>query len=226
MAARGRAAHLGYEDNESPRQGGHPSRESSASGLGVHGLGYAAKGKARRVPDPLVDGWVDWLMPQHPRVMGTVNTRFPLSMAQHERVGRRLQELYKDRCGEAPTVLVAVQENPSREGYHSHPLACGTGELLTVRRKDVWAELMSELRLQHGGGQHWVDAGGGFDPKGGAFYRQPATAADAYNAARVRLEPVRTPEDVMGYATRYGVRMGDGLIVLLGDHWQGPLVLT
>ena len=147
-------------------------------------------------------------------------------MAQHERVGRRIQQLYADGCGESPSVLVAVQENPTREGYHAHPMILGTADLQAVRRGDVWAELRAELRLQHGAGQRWSDAGGGFDSKGGAFYRHPVSAADAYNSARVRLEPVKTPLDVMGYATRYGVRMGDGLIVLVGDRWGGELVLT
>lgn len=215
----------------------------------MYGLGYAPKGTGTRTqldppgevvtPAKVVTGWADWLISKGPQVMGTVNTRYPLSIRQHERVGRRIQDLYIEGCGEKPTVLVAVQENPSREGFHSHPLVCGTDALLTVRRKDVWAELMAELRLQHGGGQHWTPSGGGFDlqlqrklvgPCGieecciGGLYRQPATAADAYNAARVRLEPVRTPEDVLGYATRYGVRMGDGLIVLTGDLWRADLM--
>jgi hypothetical protein len=205
----GRAVHPGDRGIEDPGTGPHPSRKRSAETGGE-----------------LVQGWVDWLMPKGPQVFGTVNTRYPLSMAQHERVGRRLQLLYARGCGETPSVLVAVQENPTREGYHAHPMILGTAALLDVRRRDVWSQLRAELRLQHGAGQQWSDAGGGFDPHGGAFYRHPVSAADAYNSARIRLEPVKTPNDVMGYATRYGVRMGDGLIVLVGDRWGGDVVLT
>ena len=167
----------------------------------------------------MVVGWVEWLLPKQPQVFGTVNTLFPLAVAQHERIGWWLRRRYVEDCGEAPSVLVAVQQNPSREGFHSHPLLMGTKRLERVRRTEVWADLVAELRLQHGGGQQWSDAGGGFDRTGGAFYRHPVAEEDAYNRAHVRLEPVRTVQDVAAYATRYGVRAGDGLIVIPGDHW-------
>lgn len=205
-ACSARAAVRAAHQQDDGVTGSHPSRERSVR---------------TRAVDPVVQGWVDWLLPKGPRVFGTINTRYPLSVAQHERAGYALRRMFYDACGESPTVMVACQGNPSRDGYHSHPLILGSPQLLTARRTEIWRELTAELELQRGGGQVWTPAGGGFDNRagGGAFYSRPVAEADARNGVRVRLEPVNSREDVLGYATRYGVREGDALYVITGDQW-------
>lgn len=161
------------------------------------------------------------------RVFGTVNTRYPLSIGQHVQAGKLLQQLFQVSCGERPTVMVPCQRNPSREGYHSHPSLFGSERLLEVRRDEVWRELMCRLQYEPGVGVESVSLAAVSDQLGTAHYRSVWVAdeagwsrPEALNEPRVRLEPVKSYEDCLGYAIRYASRETDVLEVLPGDHWR------
>jgi hypothetical protein len=161
------------------------------------------------------------------QVFGTVNTVYPLSIGQHIAVGRHLQDTYQVACGERPTVMVPCQRNPHRDGYHSHPSLFGSEALLGVRRDVVWRDLMARLSHEPGIGVETVTLLVANDRRGQVHYRQWWAKGDEgwallsqTNHPRVRLEPVRSYADVLGYATRYASREVDVLEVLTGDRWR------
>ena len=193
----------------------HPGRERTA------------REAARRERDPIAAAYADWLLEKGMRIFGTINTLYPLSIRQHIEAGRLLQDLYQVACGERPTVMVPCQKNPTRDGYHSHPSLFGSEKLFAVRRKVIWAELMSRLSHEPGSGVTTVSMLVTKDRRGQVHYRQWwAKAEEGWellsetNHPRVRLEPVRSWEDALGYATRYGSRETDFLEVLKGDNWR------
>lgn len=161
------------------------------------------------------------------RVFGAINTEWPLTVGQHVQAGKLLQQLYAVKCGEKPTVMVPCQRNPSREGYHSHPSLFGSERLLDVRRDEVWAELMSRLSHEPGIGVETVSLAVVTDERGPAHWRQWWAETEAgwsllssTNSPRVRLEPVKSRADALGYAVRYAARETDVLEVLPGDLWR------
>ncbi len=200
----------------SESDGSHPGRERSDR-----------EEKRRQNADPVAAAYADWLQSKGMQVFGTVNTTYPLSVRQHVQVGRYLQDEYQVRCGERPTVMVPCQRNARRDGVHSHPSLFGTPLLLTVRRDEVWADLMGRLSHEPGIGVETVSLLVGKDGRGQFHYRQ-MWAQDVTgwsllsqtNHPRVRLEPVRSYADVLGYATRYASREVDVLEVLTGDNWR------
>jgi len=186
----------------------HPSRERS---------GYGG----------VAEAYAEWLQGRGMRVFGTINTRWPLSVRRHVAAGKLLQDLYQVECGERPTVMVPCQRNPSRDGYHSHPSLFGSEELLRVRRSEVWRELMARLSHEAGIGVETVSLAGVSDSRGQANYHSLWAEGEAgwarlqrTNEPRVRLEPVKSFEDCLGYAIRYASRETDVLEVLPGDRWR------
>lgn len=180
-----------------------------------------------RERDRLVaDATARWLQSKGMQVFGTIATKYPLSIRQHVAAGRLLQDVYQVACGERPTVMVPCQRNPKREGYHSHPSLFGSVRLQEPRRDAIWADLVSRLSREPGMGVETVTLLAGRDTRGDFHYRTYLERGPgcwhrlaAANEARVRLEPVRSFDDCLGYAVRYASRETDHLEVLVGDRW-------
>jgi hypothetical protein len=169
------------------------------------------------------------------QIFGTVNLRYPLPLSSLSEVAPRLQELYAERCGYRPTVMIAAQVNGGgREwqeerryripsgmmdsddtartlavGYHGHPGVFGGVELREIRYSEIASELRHELAYQVGLGQPWTwDRAGEFLPL-------------QLNGAHVHFEPVRSRAGAGAYAARYATREDSPIVVLPGDRWNG-----
>jgi hypothetical protein len=190
---------------------------------------------ARALPATVQEQWTEDFVRMGLQIFGTVNLRYPLPLSSLELVAPRLQELYAERIGHRPTVMIAAQVNGAgREyqadrryrvpsglmdsddtartlavGYHGHPGVFGGAELRDVRYADIAAELRAELVYQTGLGQPWTwDGAGQFLPV-------------ELNRAHVHFEPVRSRSGAGAYAARYATREDSPIIVLPGDRWSG-----
>jgi hypothetical protein len=202
---RARAAHQADEGKKPADGGSHPRSHRSASGVADDGLETA---------------WGEWVLSFEPRLVGHVPPQFPwFARGYHVRAFRLLQDLVEADCGERPTIFGAIQSNgPNHPGEHSHPLLCGSEQLLSARRSWVWERFRAEVGGWPGFGQPGVWAMG--DPvwTRNGFGRWSVSPGErewrgeVVNGCRFRLEPVRCdgpgsdPRSITYYVVRYCLR--------------------
>ncbi len=176
------------------------------------------------------------------QIFGTVNLAYPLPLSSLEEVAPRLQELYAERCGYRPTVMIAAQVNGAGREWQAPVVVDGVKRRYripsgmmdsddspktlavgyhghpgifggTELREIQYSEIAAELRHELA---YQVGLGQPWTWDGAGEFLPLRL-----NGAHVHFEPVRSRAGAGAYAARYATREDSPIVVLPGDRWNG-----